>query len=242
MFRDTILVPVGGENKAMVAFRASDGKRLWLRQTADNGMSSPLIVEFHGKPQVIAVMLDRVISVDPANGDLLWTHPHKNNTNTNVSTPVLAGNDTLLISSAYNSGTRALKLIWKDGKPDVTELWYNGRIRVHVGNILVRGDAAYASSGDFGPAPMTAFKVSTGEILWQDRRLAKSAIVELGSQVLTLDEKGKLVLASFTARGVEVHAEAQLLADPSWTPPIVVGHRTFLRDRKTMLAVELPAQ
>ncbi|MEO8027787.1 MAG: PQQ-binding-like beta-propeller repeat protein [Bryobacteraceae bacterium] len=242
LYRDMIILPIGGENRAMAAFRASDGKLVWKRATADNGMTSPIVVDMNGQAELVTVMKDVVLGLDAKTGDSLWSIQHKNRTDTNVSTPVWAGNNTLLVSSAYDSGTRAIKLTRTGGKTEAKELWFNPRIRVHVGNILVRGDVAYASSGDFGPAPVTAFKVETGEILWQVRKFAKANFVDAGSKIVALDEEGKLILATLSPSGVEVLADTQALTKPAWTPPTLIGTKVFIRDRKSMAAYELGAQ
>ena len=39
------------------------------------------------------------------------------------------------------------------------------------------GDYVYGSSGDFGPAPLTAINAKTGEIKWQERAFPKASFV-----------------------------------------------------------------
>jgi len=239
LYRDMVILPVGGENKAMAAFKASDGSLVWKKASADNGMTSPIVVNVDGEDQLVTVMKDVVLGMKPLTGEPLWSMPHKNKTDTNVSSPVWAGKNTLLVSSAYDSGTRAIRLTRTGAKTEAKELWFNGRIRVHVGNILVRGDIAYASSGDFGPAPVTAFKVESGEILWQQRKFAKANFIDTGGKIVALDEEGKLILATLSPSGVEVLAESQVLSKPAWTPPTVLGTHVFVRDRKAMVALDL---
>ena len=110
-----------------------------LSETSDNAMSSQ-VLNLGGKPQVVTVMLKEVLSVDPDNGKCLWRWRH-------------------VVSSAYDSGTRAIRVKPSTGGGfTASEEWFDKRIRVHQGNILVPGEYAYASSGDFGPAPLTAFR------------------------------------------------------------------------------------
>ena len=42
-----------------------------------------------------------------------------------------------------------------------------------------------------------------------------------------------------TPEGFKVAAKAQLLTSLAWTPPVLVGSRLYLRDRRSMLVVEL---
>jgi PQQ-like domain len=185
------------------------------------------------------VMLKEVLAVSPDTGELLWRHPHVNNTDTNVSSPVWCANNILLISSAYDSGTRAIRLKQENGKTTATEIWFNKRFRVHHGNLLPIGDYVYASSGDFGPAPLTAVKIATGEIAWQKRVMAKANFVRADGKVFMLDEDGKLAIVSLTPDGVKVLAESEQLANPSWTPPTLSGTTLIIRDRKSIEALDL---
>lgn len=240
LYKDNIILPVGGEGRAMMAFRQKDGAMVWKSGTSDNAMSSPVLIQMDGQPQVVTVMLKEVLAVNPDTGALLWRFPHANKTETNVTDIVWCPGNIVLVSSAYDSGTRALHLERKEGKIVPTELWFNKKVRVHTGNILRIGDYAYASSGDFGPAPLTAFKIATGEVAWQVRDFAKANLVRVGDRVILNDEDGKLALVSLTSEGLKILAQTQTpLANPAWTPATLAGTTLFLRDRATIVAYDL---
>src|SRR5262245_43853190 len=129
--------------------------RLWSRDLGD-GYS--------------AVLAD---GADPRNGDLLWSHEHKTDFAVNVATPAWADGNVLVVASAYGTGARGLKLQRQGGKTTVTELWFNPKLRVHHGNLIQIGEYVFGSSGDFGPAPVTAVHVATGLVAWQDRHFPK---------------------------------------------------------------------
>ena len=97
----------------------------------------------------------------------------------------------------------------------------------------------YASSGDFGPAFVTAADAATGAIAWQERGFARASLVGIGDKLLILDEDGVLALATPRADGLTVHARAEVLSNKAWTVPTVVGTRVYLRDRVTIKAIEL---
>src|SRR5205807_3541610 len=104
-YKDTIVVPVGGEGHAMMAFRQKDGAVVWQSGTSDNAMSSPVLINVDGQDQVVTVMLKEVLAVNAATGEVAWRHPHANKTETNVSDVAWCGDNTILVSSAYDSGT-----------------------------------------------------------------------------------------------------------------------------------------
>jgi len=237
---DLIILPVGGEGRAMMAFRQSDGAVAWKGGDSDNAMSSPVMIEVDGETQVVTVMLKEVLAVSPDSGKVLWRFPHANKTETNVTSIVWCPGNIALVSSAYDSGTRAIHLERKDGKTIPTELWFNKRMRVHHGNMLQIGDYVYASSGDFGPAPVTALKISTGDIVWQDRSFSKANFLRVGDRVIVNDEDGRIALVQLTPKGIKVLSQAQApLSNPAWTPPTLAGKTLYLRDRAVIAAFDL---
>src|SRR5262249_19758266 len=124
-------------------------------------------------------------------------------------------------------------------KTTVKELWANRRMRVHHTTMLRLGDLVFGSSGDFGPAPMTAVNVKTGTIVWQDRSFPKANIVYADSKVILLDEDCELVLVSLTPQGMKVISKASVLTQTAWTPPTLVGTNLYARDRTKIVALDL---
>jgi outer membrane protein assembly factor BamB len=192
-----------------------------------------------GQEQVVLMMESEIVGVEPKTGDLLWSHPHQNRTKTNVSTPFWGADNLLFCSSAYDSGGRMLKLSVVGGKTKVEELWFQKRLRIHVANGIRLGEIIYGSSGDFGPAPFTAVNVKTGEVIWQERNLPKTSFIYADGRFIMLNEDGELILATPTATGLKIHSRVPLLTQTSWTPPTLAGSRLYLRDRKTVLALDL---
>jgi hypothetical protein len=50
-----------------------------------------------------------------------------------------------------------------------------------------------------------------------------------------------LALATPTATGLDVHSRVQLLDKVAWTPPSLAGTTLYVRDRKTLMALDLAA-
>ncbi len=238
-FGDTVIAQVGGAGHALVAFRQTDGAILWQRHDFRNSASSPLLISLDGQQQLVAFLYAEVVGLDPATGDLLWSHPTPADFGLNVSLPVWGEDGVLFLSSSYGNGSRALKLAHKAAATEVQELWFTNRMRLQFSNAVRLGSRIYGSSGDFGPAPFTALDLATGAILWRDRSLARSSTLAVGDHLLLLDEDGNLALASPGETGLTVHARAKLLEAPAWTPPTLVGTTLYLRDRKVIVALDL---
>jgi hypothetical protein len=101
----------------------------------------------------------------------------------------------------------------------------------------------YAASGESGPAPITAFEVKTGRILWHtSREFAKSQLLLADNKLIILDADGVLALATPTATSLTVHSRVQLLNKVAWTPPSLAGTTLYIRDRANLMALDLGAR
>jgi outer membrane protein assembly factor BamB len=238
-YKNLLILLVGGKRQAIVAFDQADGRLVWGKHAFANAHSSPLLIDVDGQPQVVALMNQQIVAFDPASGDLLWQHPHPS-TYFGVSTPIWGADNILVVSTAYGGGTRALHLTQAKGRTTVRELWHSGRIQVHFGSMIRSGDTVYAASGESGPAPITAFEVKTGRVLWHTRReFAKSQLLLADDKLIILDEDGVLALGTPTATGLTVHARVQLLNKVAWTPPTLAGRTLYIRDRTNLMALDL---
>jgi outer membrane protein assembly factor BamB len=241
-YNDTVIVTLGGPSQAVAAFNQQSGTLVWKGGRSDVSPASPILIDVDGQPQLVVFGGDVITGLNPQNGMTLWSHPHKTDWGLNISTPVWSPADHLLFASAaYSSGSRALELRQAGGKTTVTEKWYTNRMRVHIGTVIRIGDYVYGSSGDFGPAFLTAVDMKTGKIAWQDRSFSRAQLLHADNKLILLDEDGNLGLADVSPGGLKVLARASVLQNLSWTPPTLAGTTLYVRDRKTIAAFNLGA-
>jgi outer membrane protein assembly factor BamB len=239
-FRDMVIVPVGGAGKAVMAFRQADGKVVWSRGDLGNAYSSPLMIDVSGLEQ-LAVLLDgAVVGLNPHNGDPQWQVPFKADYSIAVSMPVWGPGNLMFVSSEYGGGAKGIELKRNGQQTIATELWSSPRLRLHHGNAMRIGDAIYFSSGGKGSqAILSAVDARTGRIYWQERSIEKATFVWADQKLITLDQDGNLMIAHPSPQGFRITAKAPLLSNLSWTPPVLVGTRLYMRDRRNMMAVDL---
>jgi outer membrane protein assembly factor BamB len=238
-YKDTVIMTVGGAGQTLVAFNQKDGRIVWKKHDLMTSPSSHLLINLDGQDQLVAFLGKQIIGVDPANGELLWSHTHETDWGLNISTPVWGEDNLLFFSSAYNGGSRVLRLTRAGGKTTATEVWFHRRLRVHHGTIIRIGDLVYGSSGDFGPAFLSAVEVKTGKIVWQDRSFPKASFVYADGKFILLDEDGNLTLAAPTQEGLKVLSKASVLQSISWTAPTLAGTKLYIRDRRNIMAFDL---
>lgn len=238
-YKDTIIIPIGGEGKSIIALKASDGSLAWKAQDFGPTYASPMLIEVDGQKQLVVFTGAEVSGLDPDDGSLLWTHPHPTQYGANISTPVWCDGNILVVSAAYGMGARGIHLKREGDKTVAEELWFSQKMRIQHGTAVASGDYLYGSSGDFGPAFLAAMNIRTGEMAWRDRRFSKANVLLAGDKLIILDEDGKLALAPAAPEELKVLAEFQLRDRNAWTVPTLVGDRLFVRDRKYIRALDL---
>ena len=240
VYRDTILLPVGGDGRAMMCFRQSDGETVWKKGDAGNAYSSATLINVGGLDEAVVMTRFHVVAFNPINGDVQWSHEHNANYGLNIMTPLWGTDNLLLISASYGAGTTALELTRSGNQTNVKEHWHSDSFYVKHVNMQRIGDVLYASSGDSGPTPLTAVDAKTGKILWRERGFPEANLVYADGKVIILDQDGNLSLALVSREGLKVLGTAQsLLKNNAWTPPTLVGTRLYIRDRQEMMALDL---
>ena len=239
-FRDTMIVPVGGRGKSVLAFNQADGKVVWGRGDLGNVYSSPLHINVGGLEQTVLLMDGALIAVNPNNGDLQWQVPFKADYSIAVATPVWGPDNLMFVSAEYNAGAKVIELQRRGDQTTAKEVWTSPRLRLHHGNAIRLGDALYFTSGGKGSQPiLSAVDIRSGNVLWQERSIEKANFVWADQKLITLDGSGTLMIAHPSPQGFRISAKAPLLTKLSWTPPTLVGTKLYIRDRRDMMAVDL---
>ena len=235
----TVILPLGGSGAGVVALERETGATVWRSPAFDLAPGSPVLIDVDGQDQLAVLGQQELVGLDARSGRRLWRHPHPNELGLNISMPVWGDDNALFLSSGYGGGSRLLRLSRVDDRTTPDEVWFNGRMRLHFGNALRVGGLIVGSTGDFGPAFVAALDAATGREVWRERSFARAQLVQAGGRLVIVDEDGELAVASVTGEGLEVHARAAVLTANAWTPPTLVGNVLYLRDRQSILALDL---
>ncbi len=242
-FSDTIICSVGGPGQSVMAFRQSDGSVAWKSGDFLTSEAPPILIEFAGRPHLVFLAGGTVTGLDPANGKVLWSHPHDPGNDLNCGTPLWNGENILFVSSAYKAGSRAIRLKQEGDATLTEEVWFTNRARFMFLNALMLGEYVYGTSGDFGPAFLTALELKTGRMAWQHRGFGRASMVHADGKTIILDEDGDLALAKLTPDGATILSEAKKVFDTtSWTVPTLVATTLYARDREKIVALDLRAR
>jgi outer membrane protein assembly factor BamB len=238
-FRDTIICSVGGPGQSVMAFRQSDGAVVWKSGDFLTAAAAPILIEIAGRPHVVFFGGGTVTGLDPATGAILWSHPHDPGNDLNCGTPLFGPDNILFVSSAYQAGSRAIQLTDRGGVTHADELWFTTRVRFMFLNAIRIGDFVYGTTGDFGPAFLTAVNVRTGESAWQVRGFARASLVQADGKVIVLTEDGDLALVRANPDRHHEITRFRVLEGKTWNPPAIDGGFLLVRNLAEMAAFDL---
>jgi outer membrane protein assembly factor BamB len=239
-WKQLVIVTAGGSSGALVALDQATGRVVWQSEKDRISPSSPVLIHRDGADEIVAFLYDRIVGLDPDTGATRWSHPHVTDFGLNVSTPVWTDEQVLLLSSAYNGGTRALRIESAPaGTASVRELWFSNRLRLHFATAILTGGLLCGSSGDLGPAPFTAIDAATGAVVWRKRDLGRVTGIRAANGLLLLDEDGQLIIAEANRDGLTIRSRAAVVDGTAWTAPTIANGRIYLRNRKAIKALEL---
>jgi outer membrane protein assembly factor BamB len=235
-----VIVLVGGDKQGAVAFDPSNGDIVWAGEPGSVSYATPIAIDVDGQPQIVYFSADEIIGLDAASGATQWRFPVVNQYRNNATDPHWGDDGLLWVATQLDGGTRALRLSRDGEATNVEEAWSSTKMSIHYWNALRLGDHVYASIGGQGSI-LAGIDMTKGEILWRERGFEKLNFVHAGDRTILLDAEGQLALARLSPEGVELLAQVDLLDEPTWTVPTLVGTTLYLRDQKSIRALDLGA-
>jgi hypothetical protein len=179
-------------------------------------------------------MMNSVIGVDPADGDILWKTGFPGATAV-VPTPVYKDGH-VYVTAGYGVGCKMVKL----GGASPGEVYSNKVMVNHHGGVVVLGDYIYGHSDQGG---WTCQDFMTGEAKWQSTKLAKGSVTYADGMLYCLGEDGTMALVEATPDGYKEKGRFKLQASKNsgrvWVHPVVSNGRLYLRDSENISCFDI---
>ncbi len=225
-----LLLNVG---KAGLALKPEDGAVVWNSGPGAPGYASPVAYTLGGKRYLALFGGDAMHGVELLSGALRWTFPWKTEFGENSPDPIIT-EDRILISTGHGDGTVLLAL-GDGGQP--TQLWANKDLGNHIASSVLVGGHFYGFTGrvNHDDGGFGCVEAASGKTAWFIPNLRGSLILA-GDRLLLLTLKSELVVAAVDPTAFRELARAQVLPGISWTAPVLVRNRVYVRNSKGELA------
>jgi outer membrane protein assembly factor BamB len=208
------------------------GKVIWRSLQDGGGMmgsafSSPVFARLGGQDQIVVQTRTRLVGVERATGNELWTKDIPSFRGMNILTPITHGDDGVF-TSTYGGNTRLLRVKSGSASATVEDAWnlkYEGNMTTPV----VVADHAYLLGKD---RTLLCVDLKTGQQTWRtDERFGEYwSMVANGDKILGLDQRGTLYLLKANPKEFELLAKRKVADSEAWAHLAVCGNELYIRD------------
>ncbi len=239
-----VVVACGGDQALLLSLNLSNGSLNWKCGSGLASYASPIVmttvegVERVPTNHLVYAAGDKVIGVDPKNGNLHWQYTYPSPGLTNAATPISVAPGKLLIGGQGVNGTRLLSIARNGDSYSATEVWHNSKLSPFYCNWLQLQSVPNCVIGFMGKT-MTALDWTTGEVYWQKRGWTDTNVVNVNDKLLAVRGDGFVGLVKADEKGLELLAGDNSIRDRVWTPPTVVDQQILLVGRSGLVSLPI---
>jgi len=243
LFGDRLIIQWDNEARSFLAvLDKRTGKEIWRKERSDGtSWATPLVVEYKGKKQVIAVAIRRVRSYDLDTGEILWET--RDMTAGPIPSPV-AGEGVVYLMGAYQKSIlQAISLdkALGDAAASKAILWELRRDTSYVSSPLLYGGLLYFLKQYQNI--LSCFDAKTGAEQYSRKRL--EGLTEVYSSPAAA--RGRIYIAgrngvtAVLRHGPKFETLAtNTLNDSFDASPVIVGRELILRGRENLYCIAFP--
>jgi outer membrane protein assembly factor BamB len=258
---DRLIVTPGSASATLVALDKKTGKEIWRAATPNlgekgkdgAGYSSVVVSNGGGVKQYIQLTGRGLVSVRAQDGKFLWGYNNVANNVANIPTPVIKG-DYVFASTGYQTGSALLKLSKAGDAGDTVqaqEVYFlpSKTLQNHHGGLVLIGDHLYGGHGHNRGYPICV-EMATGKVAWggEGADLAhggsgSAAVTAADGHLYFRYQNGRMVLIEAKPQGYQVKGAFSIpgVNHPSWSHPVVVGGKLYLREQDNLYVYNLKA-
>ena len=250
---DRVVVTPGGRETVMVALDKRTGRDIWRasmgsfqsRGPDGAGYSSVVISNGGGVKQYIQLTGRGLISVRASDGWFMWGYGRVANNTANISTPIVSG-DRVFASTGYGTGAALLEIRRQGDRTTASEVYFldPGTFQNHHGNMVLVDGNIYAGHGNSRGIPI-AIELASGKVLWggniRNAGQGSAAVSYADGHLYFRYENGVMMLIEATPQGYREKGSFEIpnVRNPSWSHPVIVNRRLYLREQNSLYVYDV---
>ncbi len=234
-----VLVWAGGKgDKGTLAFDARSGELQWSLPAGKDSYSSVQPGVLNGV--VVAMMLTNqgIDIIDPSEGTMLLSYEWPFSGYRSLQ-PQIVNNKQIVIPTGMGMGTRLIEVsIDDEGVWQADEVWTSRRLKSDFNDYVVYDQHLFGFDGTI----FTCIELESGDAKWKRGRYGKGQVLllEASKLLLVAAEKGDLVLLKADRNEHVELGKFKAIDGKSWSHPVVVGDRLYLRNSQEAVCYKLP--
>jgi outer membrane protein assembly factor BamB len=231
---DIVIIAAAG---TLAGYDVKTGNLRWRGPSYGGSYSSPHRATIDGVEQVVLLGGPGAISVDPADGTVLWQH--KWDPGPMVQPAFTEDGDILINAITMTGGTGIRRLSVTHGAAgwNLEERWTSNGLKPYFNDFVVHKGHAYGFDGSI----LACIDLADGKRKWKGGRYGNGQLLLIADQDLLLvtSEEGELALVSATSDQFKEIARVPALDGKTWNHPVVVRDVLLVRNGQEMAAFRL---
>jgi len=220
-------------DKALHAYDKVTGEPKWSYGPADASYSSPRLMTLGGRKQLVVVIGQAAVGLEPATGQQIW-HFDWPGTTPKPGQPVKVSENEVLVTCSYGVPSHLLKIEGSQATP----VWTAVEMKTKFSSAVVKD--GYAFGLDEGK--MICIDLKNGKRLWRGGRYGYGQNLLLNDLILIQSEKGDVVLCRANPEKLEELALHKVFTSKTWNAPALAGRYLLVRNDLEAVCLKLPVR
>lgn len=225
----------------------------WRRHEKQASYASLITVPIGGERLTLAFTRQGLVALDPRDGAVRFSRWFRSRANDSVNamTPVVAGNDILISSAYFKSGSVLLRV--QPGNTNFTEVWKGLGLEMHWSQPMLVDGNLYGFSGRNEPdALLRCVQFSTGKVRWEREErwpkhsteqppvFGRGSLIQADGKFIALGEGGLLGMFRPNPDRCEELGRWQVpqLKHPCWAAPVLSDGRLYLQGEDRLICLD----
>lgn len=246
---DRVIVTPGAAAAGLVALDRATGKEIWRSALPDlgpagkdgAGYSSVVVSNAAGVKQYVQLLGRGLVGVRASDGKFLWGYNRVANGVANISTPLVRAN-WVFAATGYQTGGALVELSGSAAAGvQAREVYFlePKTFQNHHGGMVLVGNHVYAGNGHNRGFPIS-LEFATGKVAWggdiRNAGTGSAAVAYADGHLYFRYQNGVVLLVQATPEGYREKGSFTIpdVVRPSWSHPVIVGGRLYLREQDTL--------
>lgn len=248
---DKVIYTPGGMQTTMVAYNKYNGELAWASESLEDttAYASPVLIDHHGKKQIVQVTARYIFGVAPEDGEILWKfyyygvhtplwHPFAPIINCNSA---MYKEGQVYVTSGYNHTGVMLDLNDEGNQAEMQ--WNDTILDCHHGGVVYHDGYIFGSNWiNNSMGNWCCIDWDTGEKMYETEWECKGSIILAGDKLVCYDERrGNVALVNPTPERFDIISTFRITkgSGPYWAHPVVDNGILYIRHGEVLMAYDL---
>ena len=234
---DRVVCTPGGPDATIVALNKETGEVIWKSAIGDEEAAYASIVkaDIAGKTEYVQFLAKGLVGVDADTGKPQWRYDRTaQGSMANIPTPIVRGD--YIYSASGKGGGALVKIVAKDGRQVVEEVYFEQQLPRAIGGAVLVGDHLYGTNSD----ALLCVDFLTGDIAWRNRSLGAAGVCYADGMLYLHGENGEVALVEATPEEYRERGHFTPPNEPdrgkskAWAYPVVADGKLYIFDWGTL--------